>query len=78
MTRNRQLDRVRDAMSDGQWHSLRELADVVGCLETSVSARIRDMRKPECGAHVVDKVQAQPGLWLYRLHLVPEQMELIA
>jgi len=62
-----QLDRVRELMSDGRWHSLRWLADAVGGSEAGVSARIRDLRKVRFGARTVDRKRIDGGLWMYRL-----------
>lgn len=63
-----QLDRVRLLMADGQWRSLRDIATVVGGSEASVSARLRDLRKPRFGAHTVERVRTHTaGLWHYRL-----------
>ena len=62
-----QLDRVRELMSDGRWHSLRWLADAVGGSEAGVSARIRDLRKVRFGARTVDRKRIDGGLWVYRL-----------
>lgn len=41
---NRQLDSVRCVMLSGARVTLRELADAAGCLETSASARLRQLR----------------------------------
>lgn len=43
----KQLREVFAIMSDRQWHTLSELAQKVGAGETSVSARIRDISKPQ-------------------------------
>lgn len=62
-----QLDRVRAVMQDGQWHTLAELAEVCGGSEAAISARIRDFRKPQFGAHEVQRERVRDGLWRYRL-----------
>lgn len=61
----RLLDRVRTLMSDGAWRSLRQIADAAGGSETSVSARLRDLRRPEHGGYAVLRQRRPSGLWLY-------------
>src|SRR5689334_4744858 len=55
------LAKVKEIMSDGKWITLRELADRVGCSETSASARLRDLRKPFCGSQTVEKRRVGDG-----------------
>lgn len=60
--------RVWRVVEDGQWHSLAELAKLTGGTEASVSARLRDLRKPRFGSHVVERRRVkETGLFLYRL-----------
>lgn len=61
------LERVYGVMSDGTWHSLASLASRTGGTEASVSARLRDLRKPRFGRHNVERKLIGHGLWLYRL-----------
>ena len=63
------LGRVRAILADGQWHTLPELSKAACGSEASVSARIRDLRKPEFGGFTVDKEFIGNGLWRYRLVL---------
>ncbi len=65
----RQLATAFAVMSDGHWRTLRQIAEAVGCSETSASARLRDFRKPRFGGHQVDRHRAAGGVWLYRLIL---------
>ncbi len=44
-----QLHRVQQLMADGGWHSLEDLSASAGDPEASISARIRDLRKPKFG-----------------------------
>ncbi len=68
-----QLMGVRAALADGQWHTLAQLATATGYPEASISARIRDLRKPEFQQRLGGnyQVQADPpeagGTWHYRL-----------
>jgi hypothetical protein len=88
--RPRSLRRQRDVLCDvmlaaGQcetWLTLHELARLTGYGEASVSAQLRNLRKPEYGGFVLDKqrravdevarcevVRGELGLvWEYRLH----------
>ncbi len=62
-----QLYRVRELMADGCWHSLAALSAAAGDPEASISARIRDLRKPKFGGHLVERRYVSSGLWEYRL-----------
>lgn len=62
-----QLERVKVAMLDGQWHTLGELAEVCGGSEAGISARVRDLRKPKFGGHTVNRRRVSGGLWQYQL-----------
>lgn len=63
-----QLNAVLTFMRDHRWHTLREISQAVGAPEASVSARLRDLRKPplsyRVGAFCGDYSH---GLWYYRL-----------
>jgi len=67
---SRQLDRVRDMMSDGQWRTLAQVAASCGCSEASASARLRDLRKARFGGHTVERrrVPGGRGLHEYRIN----------
>lgn len=71
-----QLARVYSLMSDGRYRTLEQISSVVGCLETSASARLRDFRKPKFGGHSVvqRQVEGAPLLYEYRL-IVNEKRE---
>ena len=62
-----QFKRVRDLMLDGQWRTLEQLSEATGDPQASVSARLRDLRKPKFGAHTVLRRYVRKGLWEYRL-----------
>jgi hypothetical protein len=63
----RQLEAVRAAMRGGAWRTLAELAVMVDAPEASVSARIRDLRKPKFGGLRVESRRraGEDGLWEY-------------
>ena len=62
-----QLDLVRQILSDRQWHTLEEIAELVGGSVAGVSARIRDLRKQKFGSHEIDRKYVSAGLWRYRM-----------
>lgn len=62
-----QLGRVADALSDGRWWTLAQLAVRCGDPEASVSARLRDLRKGRFGGYTVLAEPQDGGLWRYRL-----------
>lgn len=64
---HKQHNRVLAAMQDGQEHTLAELAKKTGDPEASVSARLRDLRKPRFGSHVIERRYVERGLFTYRL-----------
>jgi hypothetical protein len=65
---NAQMRRVAEVMGDSQWRTLREISEVIGDPEASISARLRDFRKPRFGGLVVLRRRRDgAGLWEYRL-----------
>jgi len=69
----KQAKAVFTVMRDRQWRTLREISNATGYPEASVSARLRDFRKPKFGGHVVEdrrRDEAHRGVWEYRLTVV--------
>ena len=67
---NAQQARVFAVLQDGEWRTLREISDLTGDPEASVSARLRDFRKESCGGHVIERRRRgdpKRGLHEYRL-----------
>lgn len=64
-----QLDRVRATLKDGAWHTLAELEDRLGYPQASISARLRDCRRPEHGGYTIEREYVMRGLWRYRMVL---------
>ena len=64
---NAQASAVYRVMSDGAWRSLSQIAAATDAPEASVSARLRDLRKPCFGGHTVERRHVERGLWLYRV-----------
>lgn len=81
------LETVRDVMERGLWLTLEEIqgyCDRRGAhgSEAGISARLRDLRKPEHGRRTVERRRRgdpRAGLWEYRLaplYATGEQMRL--
>jgi hypothetical protein len=65
-----QLKRVRALMGDGAWRTLAEISAATADPEASISARLRDLRKPKFGAFTIERRrrgEAHHGLFEYRL-----------
>ena len=62
---NRQQRLVWEVMKDGEWHTIAEISEKTGALQTSVSARYRELgnmfRLP------TEKRRGENGLWFYRV-----------
>jgi hypothetical protein len=63
----RQLDGVRASMRNGTWMTLSEMEEQTGFPQASISARLRDLRKPKFGGYTVERRRRGPGLHEYRL-----------
>lgn len=50
-----QLGRVFALMIDGEWRSLAEIETTTGAPQASISARLRDLRKPRFGSYLVER-----------------------
>jgi uncharacterized membrane protein len=51
----------------GDWWTLAELARATGYPEASISARLRDLRKPKFGGYTVERQYVERGLFRYRV-----------
>jgi hypothetical protein len=54
-------------IQDERWHTLSEIAAHTKDPEASVSARLRDLRKPRFGSHTIEREYVERGLFRYRL-----------
>lgn len=63
-----QIARVFDVIKDGQWWPVHAIAHVTGDPEPSVSAQLRNLRKPRFGAYVIHRKREQ-NLTFYKLVL---------
>jgi hypothetical protein len=65
-----QLLRVFSVMADEQWRTLDAIArQAEPATEASVSARLRDLRKPRFGGHAVERRHLQHGCFEYRVRV---------
>ena len=62
-----QLERVKAATLDTGWWTVPALTLAVGGSETSVSARLRDLRKQKFGGYHVESRRVKGGVWHYRV-----------
>jgi len=67
-----QQQRIFALMKDGQWRTLKWIAEETHAPEASVSAQLRHLRKARFGGHTVEREHRGHGLFLYRL-IVREQ-----
>ena len=64
---SKQQEKIFNLMRDGEWRTLKHIAYVTSAPETSVSAQLRNFRKPKFGSHTVEKDYDAHGLYYYRL-----------
>ena len=69
-----QLLRVWNVVRGGHWRTLREIADMTGDPEPSISSQLRHLRKPRFGGHTVEKEYVGNGLYRYRLIVNNEEL----
>lgn len=68
-----QLEKVYHLMRDGHWRTLPEIRRYCGGMETALSARLRDFRKPAFGGYRVDcRVRGRKGSHLFEYRLEPK------
>lgn len=65
------LGKVWLLLSDGEWHTLKEMAEAAGCTEAAASARFRDLKKEKFRERYpsqgLEKKNMGGGVWLYRM-----------
>src|SRR5688572_13753975 len=74
---NAQLQRVKAVMDDGQWHTIADIARAAEAPEASVSARLRDLRKPRFGSANVERRYVRTGLFEYRLGVLMDGSQIV-
>lgn len=63
-----QLEAVRMVISGGGWWTLSDISTLADAPQSSVSARLRDLRKPRFGKHTVERRRvADAGTYEYRM-----------
>lgn len=62
-----QMLAVLAIMSTKQWWTLSQLSMFTGFPEASVSARLRDLRKPKFGGYTIEREYVRKGQWRYRM-----------
>jgi hypothetical protein len=65
-----QLDEIFAVLKSGAWYTLFELARLTGHPEASISAQLRNLRKPRFGGHKIEKRRQHAGGGLYEYRLV--------
>lgn len=66
----KQSGRVFHVLNFGDWVTLREIEELTGDPQSSISAQIRHFRKPCYGSHIIEKRRRgdpSRGIWEYRL-----------
>ena len=65
----KQMRLVGSFMGTGKWWTLQEISLATGYPEASISARLRDLRKPRFGEHTVERRRCAEGAgtWEYRV-----------
>ena len=67
---SKQQQAVIEAMSDGEWHTIPQVAEAIGAPPESlnaIGARIRDIRKIYNDSNAVERQHLGGGLWTYRM-----------
>jgi len=62
-----QLLRIWNVVNDWQWHTLKNISDLTGDPEASISAQLRHLRKPRFGGYEVEREYIHNGLYKYRV-----------
>ena len=64
-----QLGKVSNALMSAKWLTLAELEQLLHEPQASISARIRDLRKPKFGGLLIDRRRRSEGTFEYRLDM---------
>ena len=63
----KQLEDILDLMSDGEWRTVAEIADLTGHPENSISAQVRNARKARFGGRALPGRYRSRHLYEYKL-----------
>ena len=67
-----QIQRVFEAIKDGNWYTLDEIHIATKDPHASISAQLRNLRKKRFGSHVIEKRykgNRSNGLWEYSMEI---------
>jgi len=67
-----QMQRVFDAIKNGNWYTLDEIHSITKDPHASISAQLRNLRKEKFGSHVIEKRpkgNRSNGLWEYSMEI---------
>ena len=70
-----QILRIWKLMKDGQYRTLPEIERATGDMTSSISAQLRNLKKPQFGSHGLEKRSRgdrQHGYWEYRIVANPQ------
>ena len=62
-----QIARIWNCMCDSRWRTLKDIANITGDPEASVSAQLRHLRKRRFGRHTIEREYIINGVYRYRL-----------
>jgi hypothetical protein len=62
-----QIASIFAVIADRQWRTLDQLVEATGAPHASVSAQLRNLRKPRFGKHTIERRHIANGLYEYRL-----------
>ena len=69
-----QILRVYECMKDGQWRTVNEIHQVTGDPHASISAQLRNLRKPKFGSYnVVKQIRGERKDSLYEYQLLTQK-----
>lgn len=61
-----QREDIWRVIQNGVWYTLRELEELTGHPQASISARLRDFRKEEFGGRTIERKHLVNGIYQYR------------
>jgi hypothetical protein len=67
-----QMKRVKAFMGSGAWQTLAEISAATGDPESSISARLRELRTPRHGSRIVERRRRSQATFEYRLTLTEQ------
>jgi len=62
-----QLQQVKAIMLSKEWVTLYDMAKLIGASDAGISARVRDLKKPQYGRHIIVKRKKSANTYEYRL-----------